>query len=82
MVFGQILQPSANPTFGSILSNLGSRFGQLFQQAQANPFINPLLQKYKVPEIVQGAKDVASGLGSAYQAGKSTFDILKRAFQR
>lgn len=82
MAFPQLMQPSATPTFGSFLSNLGSRFGQLFQQAQASPVLNPILQKYRVPELVQGAKDVASGLGSAYQAGKSTLDILKRAFQR
>lgn len=82
MVFPQVLQPSMTPTFGSLLTNLGSRFGQLYEKAQASPVLNPLLQKYRVPEIVSGAKEVAKGLGSAYQAGKSTFDILKRAFQR
>ena len=81
-MFGQVLQPTQGNLFGSLFQNLGSKLGQIYQKAQASPVLSPLLQQYKIPELVESAKQVAPALQGLFGAGKQTFEELKKKFLR
>lgn len=88
-MFGQVLQPSQGNLFGSLFQNLGSKLGQIYQRAQASPVLAPLLEQYKIPQLVssgkqvaESAKQLAPALQGLFGAGKQTFEELKKKFQR